>query len=166
MGPEHFERFGTYNTPEEKFWLRVDKSGDCWEWIPPLSEDGYGTFQVNYVPWKAHRFAFTITNGPIDDGAEIDHRCHNRGCVRPSHLRPVTDKQNAENRAGAVHSRSQTGIRGVYPDKESGKYRVAVGHNRRLVHGGYFTDLQEAAEAARQLRLSLFTHSDADRLAA
>jgi hypothetical protein len=93
----------------------------------------------------------------------IDHRCRNRACVNPSHLRPVTYKQNGENRSKA--SRNTTGVRNVYLIKD-GVYRVTVGHNKGYVNGGRFHTLEEAAEAARQLRLSLFTHNDADRSAA
>ena len=31
----------------------------------------------------------------------MDHRCHNKLCVNPWHLRSATDKQQEENRRGA-----------------------------------------------------------------
>jgi hypothetical protein len=93
---------------------------------------------------------------------QIDHQCHRRDCVNPSHLRPVTRKQNQENRAGAQR-RSRSGIRGVYWDSRDQRWRGGVRHNGRHVTVGGF-DTAEAAEAAViAKRCELFTHNDGDR---
>jgi hypothetical protein len=153
---------------DEAFWSYVDKSGDCWEWTAYRAADGYGRFGSGgkFGPKiLTHRFSWELCRGPIPDGMFLDHICHNRGCVNPDHLRLATPKQNAENLRGASRD-SRTGVRGVTWDRKNKKYRVLVGHNRRTIHGGRYADLEEAAEAARQLRLSLFTHSDLDRKSA
>jgi len=147
----------------ERFWKKVQKGPGCWLWTAGLNGGGYGKY-TDTETWKtyiAHRYAWEKLVGPIPDGLDLDHRCHVRRCVNPAHLRPVTTKQNGENRSGAP-SNSRTGIRGVALTK-SGRYKVSAGHNGARYFGGYFTDLEEAAEAARQLRLSLFTHNDLDR---
>jgi hypothetical protein len=92
---------------------------------------------------------------------QLDHRCSNRACVNPGHLRPVTHKQNMEHDSGAQRN-SSTGALGVVRSGKN-RYQVAVGHNGKKLYGGSFKTIEEAAEAARQLRLSLFTHNDADR---
>jgi len=148
---------------EERFWAKVQKGPGCWIWTAARNHLGYGKY-TDTDTWKtngAHRYAWEMLVGPVPDGMKLDHRCHVRHCVNPAHLRPVTTKQNGENRAGAPRN-SKTGIRGVHPTKR-GNYKVSVGHNGTQYYGGYFTDLEEAAEAARQLRLSLFTHNDLDR---
>lgn len=151
--------------PEERFWSKVDRSGDCWEFTG-WSRNGYGRFWFDGKDGEAHRYAYELENGPIPDGMQIDHQCHNTMCVRASHLRPVTIKQNGENRATA-HRNSTTGIRGVHPARHKpGCFRVEVTHNRQKHFGGEYDSIEDAAEAARQLRLSLYTHNDADRKAA
>lgn len=42
----------------------------------------------------AHRLSLQLCNIKIPDGMLVDHMCRNRACVRPSHLRIVTHKQN------------------------------------------------------------------------
>jgi hypothetical protein len=70
-----------------------------------------------------------------------------------------------EHKDGAHINNKSTGVRNVYRRK-GGRYYVIVTHNHEQFRGGTFDDLEEADEAARQLRLSLFTHNDLDRRAA
>ncbi|MFD5057409.1 HNH endonuclease signature motif containing protein [Streptomyces sp. NPDC058394] len=70
-----------------------DVHGRCHEWDAARNEKGYGTFYVGRTV-KAHRYAYEQALGPIPAGLDIDHRCRNRGCVRPSHLRAVTHRVN------------------------------------------------------------------------
>ena len=149
----------------DQFWAKVDKSGHCWEWTAFKSEKGYGKFTLRSEGKKrtlrVHRISYEAANGPIPDGLFVDHTCFNRACVNPSHLRAVTNKQNLENRAGSY---SNTGVRNVYYIREGEPYlMVQVKHNQEIHRRYGFSTVEEAAEAARQLRLSLFTHNDADR---
>lgn len=110
----------------------------------------------------AHRYAYELLVGAIPDGMQIDHICHNRACVNPGHLRPVTRKQNMENQAG-VNVDNNSGFRGVGLNKRTGKYRARAQHDGKEYTAGEHDTPEQAAEAARQLRLSLFTHNDVDR---
>src|SRR5690606_24682332 len=92
------------------------------------------------------------TGEPIPAGMFIDHVCGNRACVNPNHLRLVTNKQNLEHRTG-LDARNKSGFRGVYFDKRWGKWAAGARHNGRLHSAGYHDTPEEAAEAARQLRL-------------
>ncbi len=76
--------------PEVRFWAKVDKSGDCWLWTARLSHNGYGRF----VNQAAHRTAYEMLVGPIPEGMQLDHLCRVRRCVNPSHLEPVTPREN------------------------------------------------------------------------
>jgi hypothetical protein len=153
-------------TPHDvaRFWSKVKDDGDCWIWTAAIVRK-YGMFRVKVdgkkKMKKAHRIAYELLEGPIPEGHGLDHTCHNEACVKPSHLRPVNAKQNAEHRLGA-NANSSSGIRGVHRDSRSGRWRVVIGHNGKHHRGGTYTDLNEAAEAARKLRASLFTHSDLD----
>lgn len=142
----------------DRFWSKVDTSGDCWEWTASLGPTGYGQFNAggNKIV-KSHRYAYELEHGPIPDGLVIDHMCHNIICVNPRHLRLATRKENQENRFPA-HC-----MRGVSLNTRRTKWRARVGHNGKEYVAGYFDDPTAAAEAARRLRNELFTHNDADR---
>lgn len=147
-----------------KFWASVIKTDFCWLWCGDLTEKGYGRFYVGGTKHRAHRYAYETEVGRIPAGLVIDHTCHTPACVRPSHLRPVTHKQNCENRKGAQRN-SKSGVRGVVWEKRRGKWRVSCSHAGKEYHGGYFLEFEAAKKAAADLRNSLFTHNDADRVA-
>lgn len=44
----------------------------------------------------AHRVAYETWVGPIPDGLTIDHLCRNRLCIEPTHLEPVTNRENIQ----------------------------------------------------------------------
>lgn len=71
----------------EKFWQRVAKGPGCWEWQGAIA-GGYGNFYVgNHTQYvRAHRYSWTLANGPIPDGHGVFHHCDNKRCVRPDHL--------------------------------------------------------------------------------
>jgi hypothetical protein len=152
-----------------RFWAKVKKTKECWEW-QGTPKFGYGRFLSSrdadgrQKAIRAHRLAYQLMVGPIPEGLILDHACRNRLCVNPEHLRPVTNKQNMENQS-RISANSISGYRGVYWNARDRRWSVAVGHHGKLHHGGYFTDLREAVQAAKDLRNELFTHNDADRAA-
>lgn len=149
----------------ERFWEKVDKTETCWLWTARLNASGYGTIKIVEATTLAHRVAFQFDGSTIPEGMLIDHICRVRHCVRPSHLRVVTKKQNCENRTGAQPN-SASGIRGVFRDKKhgewTGKWQAQLKHNGEVVHLGRFKTVEEASEAARIGRLERFTHNDLD----
>jgi hypothetical protein len=68
----------------------------CWEWLGTRNEQGYGMFwPVTSRPHvSAHRFQWIRLFGPVPEGKELDHLCSNRACVNPSHLEPVSHREN------------------------------------------------------------------------
>ena len=71
-------------TVEDRFWEKVDKSGDCWEWTASRKESGYGQLNVGRKPLRAHRVSFQIHFGYMP--AVVRHTCDNPPCVNPAHL--------------------------------------------------------------------------------
>lgn len=145
---------------EERFWSKVHRGNDCWEWAACKLQNGYGSFKWKGRARPAHVVSYEITHGPVPDGMILDHICRVRGCVRPSHLRPVTDKQNGENRDGSIRNPLP---RGVSRMKKTGKYRARVIHNWVCHYAGQFDTPDEAAAAALAKRNELYTHNDSDR---
>ncbi len=84
-------------TTEERFWRKVDRSGECWLWRSSTNAGGYGLFHPDggAREWvMAHRYAYELEHGPIPEGLDLDHLCRTRSCVRAEHLEPVTHREN------------------------------------------------------------------------
>ncbi len=114
---------------------------------------------------RVHRLAFEWAFGEIPEGMQVDHRCHTRNCVRPDHLRLVTNAQNQQNRRGA-NSDSATGVRGVHWDKRDRKFVALVNFSGKKYHAGYYDTLEEAEAAVVAKRRELYTHDDYEEWAA
>lgn len=143
----------TFRTPEESFAARTRQDGDCIVWNSSTTSEGYGELWVVDRMVKAHRYAWERANGPVPAGAEVDHRCWNRACVRLEHLRLSTKAENMRNLPGPKKN-SSTGVRNVYAHR--GKFQVKLGLNREQISFGFFDTLEEAEAVARKARHDLY----------
>lgn len=65
----------------------------CVLWLGALDQKGYGNFRCNLLPggtMKAHRFAWLLAGKKLPAGRHLDHKCRQRNCVNPRHLRLVS----------------------------------------------------------------------------
>jgi len=84
----------------ERFWEKVDTSGECWLWRASMTSDGYGAFQSNgRTQVRAHRMALMLTLGMFDQRMQVLHHCDNPQCVRPEHLYLGTALENMRDRS-------------------------------------------------------------------
>jgi hypothetical protein len=97
-------RYGQRTSPNRdpiaRFIAKVasaDANG-CEIWIGALTTHGYGAFWADGRQVAAHRFSYETFIGPIPDGLDLDHvwdrGCRSKACVNPSHLEPVTEREN------------------------------------------------------------------------
>ena len=97
----------------DRFWSRVDRSGECWLWTGPCNPGGYGIVsgKLGYGS-LSHRVAWQLVNGPIPSDLFVLHNCPGKdcpSCVRPSHLWLGTHADNMRDavRKGGLHPGEQ-----------------------------------------------------------
>ena len=129
---------------EEKF--TIGEPDECWEWKASLDRHGYGQINRGREDGKskvvrAHRISYELYVGPIPDGLFLDHKCENRSCVNPNHLRPATNAQNLAHRGKA--SNNTSGYKGVTYHKAAKKWMAQI----KPVYLGLFNTPEEAYAA-------------------
>jgi hypothetical protein len=112
----------TITPPEVRFERHVDRSGgpDACHPYTGATVAGYGRFWITTSqPVGAHRFAWEQVNGPIPEGAHVDHVCHNgtgcpggpscphRRCCNDRHLEPTTGSDNVDRSHNARQHRTR-----------------------------------------------------------
>lgn len=94
MHKQRAHKYGSTELPirpniVERFWRLVEPvptEVGCWLWRGSMNNKGYGVFGDGREGSRlAHRFSWTLRNGPIADGAQICHRCDVPLCVNPDH---------------------------------------------------------------------------------
>ena len=81
-----------------RFWSKVNKTDSCWLWTAGTERRGYGHYWLNGKTIKAHRYSYSLTNGPIPSNMVICHTCDNPSCVNPDHLFLGTTLDNIQDR--------------------------------------------------------------------
>jgi hypothetical protein len=135
-----------------RFWRKVDLTGECWCWSAGTDPDGYGRFRVDGENQKAHRVSWVIAFGVIPDGKCALHRCDNPPCVRPSHLFLGTRKENNDDRFAKKREAkgNQLPQAKLTPEK--------VADIRRRIAGG-----ERQVDIARDMQVSKVTICDINK---
>lgn len=104
----------------------------CWLWLGRLNNHGYAVFSKTYI----HRQNWIEANGPVPDGLELDHLCRVPQCVNPSHLEPVTHRENMRRGYGVsgIHARKTTCPQGHPYDQVVRRSNGVVGRRCSLCH--------------------------------
>lgn len=70
----------------ERFWDKVDCTGDCWPWIGATNPKGKGLFKVNGKTMLAHHFALESSGVVVPKNSSVMHLCETKSCCNPAHL--------------------------------------------------------------------------------
>lgn len=118
----------SYTLPA-RVWDKIRVTDTCWLWSAHVSERhagegiGYGMVWDSeaHTMTIAHRYVYKRLVGDIPRGFVLDHLCDVTECVRPSHLRPTTQKTNIARGAspGAVVGRTNHCMRGHELDNDN-----------------------------------------------
>jgi len=117
---------------QQRFWKHVSKTEGCWQWLGWTTR-GHGRFKIGLQRYAAHRLAYTWAKGKIPNGLTLDHKCRNRGCVKPDHLEPVTVVENVlrGESVPAKNARKTTCVRGHALKGHNASYREYAGRTER-----------------------------------
>ena len=98
-----------------RFNIKVNKSDNCHNWNAARQKQGYGMFSYDGKSMPAHRFAYLLHNGNIEENMVVHQTCENNGCVNPNHLILQTKSQNKKSYTSVRISREMI-------EKESVKF--------------------------------------------
>jgi len=98
-----------------RFNIKVNKSDNCHIWNAARQKQGYGMFSYDGKSMPAHRFAYLLHNGNIEENMVVHQTCENNGCVNPNHLILQSKSQNKKSYTSVRVSREMI-------EKESVKF--------------------------------------------
>ena len=104
---------------------RIRVEGECWLWTGYRLKGGYGQIKYRNRSHLAHRIAYELVVGPIPAGMTIDHLCRIPACLNPSHLEPVSMRENILRgmRPEIIAHRAGTCLRGHPQSPENMRFK-------------------------------------------
>jgi hypothetical protein len=114
-------------------------------------KQGYRRLRINGDEYLAHRVAYYMFWGDIDDELEIDHLDGNGLNNSLDNLRLVSHGENMKN--ARLNKQNTTGVQGVSNYAKNGKFRAQIKVNGKVKALGYYDTIEEAAavrEAANE----------------
>jgi hypothetical protein len=124
------------------------KAGDI---AGTLKSHGYLCVGINYNSYRAHRLIFLMHKGYLPK--TIDHINGDKLDNRIENLRAATVGQNQHNRK--TNANNTSGYKGVSWSKAQKKWTARITLERKIIHLGYFANVEEAAEVVRKAREEL-----------
>src|SRR5258708_946739 len=94
-------------------WVRVGAPDECWPWLLPLDEKGYGHATVDGWCTTAHRIAYALGTGHLPDDLVVMHSCDFPPCCNYHHLDAVAQAVNLED----MRRKGRAGDQRVFGEK-------------------------------------------------
>ena len=114
---------------ESNWWDKVEVGNDdeCWLWKQSTGSHGYGQTWDGNTVILSHRVAWVLSNGQdIPEGMTIDHICRVRKCCNPSHLRMLSNIDNAKDNGQSLKTHCPRN----HPYDDINTYIDSKGHRR------------------------------------
>lgn len=92
---------------------------------------GYVVMTINKKTYRAHRLVWLYVHGSWPE-RDIDHINRIKHDNRPTNLRLATKSQNRQNIL--AHKNNQSGLKGVWLHKQTGKWCASICVNGKNVH--------------------------------
>jgi hypothetical protein len=102
--------------------IEVDSVSGCWIYTGARSKSGYSSIWYGGKVWPGHKLSYTLLVGPVPDGYELDHKCHDpqacsyrdsrcihRACINPGDVQPLTHGEN-QRRGGKSYDLRQLDV--------------------------------------------------------
>lgn len=91
------KKIGAPRKTEADFWARFVRIQSCLVWVG-FSRKGYGLVTAAFTgrrrAWRAHVLAWTLKNGPVPPGSQLNHKCDNTLCGEADHMYAGTHQDN------------------------------------------------------------------------
>lgn len=101
-----------------------------------------------------HMVMRRMLNGELPQGKEVDHVDGNGLNNRRYNLRLATPTENMQNKS--LYRNNKSGVRGVSWHKRDKSWSATIRVNNRLIHLGYFDEIEDAANARIVAELEYF----------
>ena len=146
-----------YNAVTGEFtWLVTKgkaKAGTVAGWL----ENGYLRIGIAGKTYQAQRLAWLNKHGAFPKN-QLDHINHIRDDNRIANLREVTQAENQKN--VSKRSDNTSGFTGVCWYKRHSNWRVQITVNGKIIHLGYFSDIDDAITARKSANIKYTYHAN------
>ena len=126
-----------------------------------LDSYGYRIIGVSSKVYKAHRLAWVYIHGVIPEGYTIDHINGAKDDNSIGNLRLATNAEQQQNRP--VTKNIEQGKTGIWWDVKRKKWRASIRHKGKVIHIGYFNELQPAIITRANKKTELHTFNPVQR---
>lgn len=111
-----------------RFWPYVDRSAGpegCWLWTRWCDDDGYGIVCIGPRRLRAHRVAWSLTQGPIPPDKLVLHNCDNPPCCNPFHPAHLYLGDHSDNQMD-THARGRRSVFLARRAEAAGQMRLTL----------------------------------------
>ncbi len=113
------------------------------------NKKGYATVSLSSKTFLVARLVATEFIPNPDNKAQVDHIDNDKTNNNVLNLRWCTNDENQRNKG--IQKNNTSGVKGVYYDAKSTRYRAIIHFNNHKYHLGYFATIEEAT-LTRNLR--------------